>query len=226
MPAVLRRVVLPPCRGGLIAAFAFCFLLAGGDYVTPLPRVPALARCGCAKAVHMLRDEAAIPGVAQALSTIEPSRHAVVADRSEADRRLGYLVSLSARLLARALRTRTAPDGILPGQFPIVLELLAERVLTQRELCDRIRIEQGTMANTLKRMERDGLIERQPDRHDARQADIRLTPRGRRLTAEAVEHAAEVNRVAFTGLDPATEQTLRTALAAMIRNLDRDLHGA
>ena len=30
------RVVLPQCRAGLISAFAFTFLLASGDYVTPL----------------------------------------------------------------------------------------------------------------------------------------------------------------------------------------------
>jgi spermidine/putrescine transport system permease protein len=29
-------VVVPLCRSGLFAAFAFCFLLAAGDYVTPL----------------------------------------------------------------------------------------------------------------------------------------------------------------------------------------------
>jgi spermidine/putrescine transport system permease protein len=34
--AVLRRVLLPQCRLGVFAAFAFCFLLAAGDYVTPL----------------------------------------------------------------------------------------------------------------------------------------------------------------------------------------------
>lgn len=155
------------------------------------------------------------------MSPIETSPSPV--GSAEADRSLGYLVGLSARLLAGALRARTAPDGILPGQFPIVLELLAARVLTQRDLCERIRIEQGTMANTLKRMERDALIERRPTHHDARQADIRLTARGRLLASEAVAHAAEINRIACLGLDAAAERALRTALATMISNLDRDL---
>lgn len=31
-----RTVVAPQCRAGISAAFAFCFLLAAGDYVTPL----------------------------------------------------------------------------------------------------------------------------------------------------------------------------------------------
>ncbi|HXV23915.1 MAG TPA: ABC transporter permease [Alphaproteobacteria bacterium] len=33
---VLFGVVLPQCRAGLVAAFAFSFLIAAGDYITPL----------------------------------------------------------------------------------------------------------------------------------------------------------------------------------------------
>lgn len=150
-----------------------------------------------------------------------PSQHGSAGDTGGPS--LGYLVNLLARLLAQALRARTAPEGILPGQFPIVLELMGDPVLTQRDLCARVRIEQGTMANTLKRMERDGLIERQTARHDARQAEIQLSGKGRRLAAEAVVHAGEVNRVACLDIDGATERTLRSALIHMIRNLDRDL---
>ncbi len=34
--ATIIRVVIPQCRSGLFAAFAFTFLLAAGDYVTPM----------------------------------------------------------------------------------------------------------------------------------------------------------------------------------------------
>ncbi len=33
---VLMRVIVPQCLPGLFSAFAFCFLLAAGDYVTPM----------------------------------------------------------------------------------------------------------------------------------------------------------------------------------------------
>jgi spermidine/putrescine transport system permease protein len=33
---VLNDILIPRCRPGLIAAFVFCFLIAAGDYVTPL----------------------------------------------------------------------------------------------------------------------------------------------------------------------------------------------
>lgn len=42
--------------------------------------------------------------------------------------------------------------------------------LTQRELCERVRIEQSTMADTLQRRERDTLIRREPDPADGRRA--------------------------------------------------------
>lgn len=35
-PQVLMRVIVPQCLSGLFSAFAFCFLLAAGDYVTPM----------------------------------------------------------------------------------------------------------------------------------------------------------------------------------------------
>ena len=58
--------------------------------------------------------------------------------------------------------------GTWPGQIPIVLCLLAEEGLSQKELIERTRIEQSTMAEHLDRMERDGLIYRVRDKRDRR----------------------------------------------------------
>jgi DNA-binding MarR family transcriptional regulator len=136
---------------------------------------------------------------------------------------LGYLINLSARLLAQSLRARNGPDGILPGQFPIVLQLLRDNGLSQRDLCARVRIEQSTMANTLKRMERGGIITRALSRGNRRQQAIYLTPKGRALAEEAVENAAEVNRLALSGLDECARLQLRQMLLTMTVSLERDI---
>ena len=136
---------------------------------------------------------------------------------------LGYLVNLLARLLAQSLKVRDGPGGILPGQFPIVLELLKAEGLTQRELCDYVKVEQGTMANTLKRMERDGLLERYECDEDARQSRIHLTERGANLARVAVVNALEVNKVALSGLDEPTRAQLRSLLIGMVERLESDL---
>lgn len=147
-----------------------------------------------------------------------------VAGNAAPDRNsLGYQVNLLARLLAQALKRRNGRDGILPGQFPIVLELMAYDGATQRELCDGVRIDQSTMASTLKRMERDGLIERRPCARDGRQSTVHLTPSGRDLSETAIANAREVNRVALEALDPEAQQVLREALAKMAASLTRDL---
>ena len=136
---------------------------------------------------------------------------------------LGYLINLLARLLAQSLKARNGVEGILPGQFPIVLELLKSDGPTQRDLCEFVKIEQSTMANTLKRMERDGIIERRACADDGRQATVHLTASGRALAQTAVINAFDVNRVALEALDKDAQVQLRAGLIAMVERLEADI---
>lgn len=97
-----------------------------------------------------------------------------------------YLAARMAREFTAALQKRAAALGFSPGQFPILIELWHEEGLTQRQLLDRIDIEQATLANTLSRMERDGLIIRKTHPSDRRAQIIELTQRGRELEANAI----------------------------------------
>jgi DNA-binding MarR family transcriptional regulator len=112
---------------------------------------------------------------------------------------LGYQVNHLGRLLAQALRERIAPHGVVPGQFAQLLALYEKDEVTQNDLCDQVRIDQSTMAHTLKRMERDGLIQRSPDLTDRRSAVITLTHHARSLERRLTEAAQQVNRAATRG---------------------------
>ncbi|MFT4003250.1 MAG: MarR family transcriptional regulator [Rhizobium sp.] len=100
-----------------------------------------------------------------------------------------YLASQMAKGFARSLQQRAAKLGFSPGQFPILLELWSEDGLTQKQLLERVDIEQATMANTLSRMARDGLVERRPHPSDKRAQQIFLTSRAAAMQAEAIEAA-------------------------------------
>jgi MarR family transcriptional regulator for hemolysin len=100
-----------------------------------------------------------------------------------------YLASQMAKGFARSLQQRAATLGFSPGQFPILLELWSEDGLTQKQLLERIDIEQATMANTLSRMERDGLVERRPHPSDKRAQLVFLTNKAAAMQAEAIEAA-------------------------------------
>ena len=143
-------------------------------------------------------------------------------DRSQSP---GYIVNHVARLFALALHRRISPYGVVPGQFPALLCLYEENGLTQAELCRRVSIEQPTMANTLKRMERDGLIRRESDPVDGRRVRISLTPRARRLESKLSAMANEVNAIALSGLRAREAQSVLPILTKIAENLRNDLPG-
>lgn len=136
------------------------------------------------------------------------------------DQSLGYQINHLARLLEHALRDQIAPFGVVPGQFPTLLALWETDGLTQVELCGRVQIEQPTMANTLARMERDGLIERIPDPDDRRRSLVLLTQKARSLEQPLGAEARAVNAVATRGLDEAGVTALLGVLATIIDNLE------
>jgi len=134
----------------------------------------------------------------------------------------GHAVNYLARLFARALLRRIGPHGVNTGQFPVLLMLWERDGVTQTELVTQLAVEQPTMAGTLKRMERDGLIRRVPDPADGRQSRIQLTRRGRGLEDTLTSAARDTNGVALDGLTSAESAQLMKLVKRMIANLEHD----
>jgi len=133
---------------------------------------------------------------------------------------MGYLVNHLARLLANALRARTAPEGVVPGQFAQLLALYEQDGVTQAQLCEQVSIDQSTMAHTLKRMERDGLIRRVPDPLDGRRAIIGLTERARELEDRLTRSAQEINALTLRGFTDDEVSLCYHLVTRMIGNLE------
>ena len=118
----------------------------------------------------------------------------------EKENSAGFVVNHMARLFVKGLQERIAPLGIVTGQFPILLELWEKDGFTQRELLEKLDIEQATLANTLTRMERDGLISRTKHPLDARAQQIWLTDRAMEVRTKAYEAAEAQNAQALSDL--------------------------
>ena len=127
----------------------------------------------------------------------------------------GYLMNHIARQFAILLGEGLKPLGITPAQFPILLELWQKDGLSQQELVERADLKQATIANTLARMERDGLITREPNPDDARSRLIMLTEQARALQQQSTEIAKAINQRALSDLS-ADEQKLFLEMAAKI----------
>ena len=137
----------------------------------------------------------------------------------EKTRSAGFLANHLARLFANGLQQRIRPLGLAPAQFMTLLELWDEDGLTQRDLVRRLDVEQATMANTLIRMERDGLIERRSHPGDGRSQSIHLTAKAIALREPATSAAKSQNQLALANFSGEERQAfielMRRAIASM-----------
>lgn len=138
----------------------------------------------------------------------------------ERETSIGYMTNLAARLFVRAIERRLS--GGNAGPMPVFLALQDGRAMTQSALAQQAAVEQPTMANTLNRMERDGLISRSPDPNDKRSALVRLTELGRARADQAFESAVEVNGIAAGTLSEAELATYLDMVRRIVTVLERD----
>ena len=136
------------------------------------------------------------------------------------DNSAGYVANHMARLFARHIERGIRPLGLSIGAFPALLHLWERDGLTQKELVERIGIEQPTLAATLARMERDGLVTRHRDDRDGRIQRIRLTAQSRKLRDEAVAEALAVNEKALGGLSDAERRQFLDLMQRVIAGLE------
>jgi MarR family transcriptional regulator, transcriptional regulator for hemolysin len=138
-------------------------------------------------------------------------------------RSAGYMTNWAARLFARAIDQRLKLIGVSSGQLPVFFALAGGKTLTQKELARLASIEQPTMASTLARMERDGLVERRADPNDGRSSLVSLSARARRKAELVMQAIGEVNAGALDALTQAERAAYLDSLAKIIAALERRL---
>jgi DNA-binding MarR family transcriptional regulator len=138
---------------------------------------------------------------------------------------MGYLMHWGARLLRRLADQRLKALGFSSAYLPIIGTLGAGTPLSQKALAAAAAIEQPTMAATLARMERDGVVERAPDPKDGRSTLFSLTPAAKRKLPAVRRIIEQVNGEALAGLPTAERATFRRQLLAAIRGMERELAG-
>ncbi len=93
--------------------------------------------------------------------------------------------------------------------------------MSQTTLTRLALIEQPTMAATLSRMERDGLIERKPDLADGRSSLINLSPAAIAKSAEVIAVIVNGREEMLAGFDAAERQLFGAMLLRVIANLEQ-----
>lgn len=131
----------------------------------------------------------------------------------------GAVTSHAARLLSQALAEAQQTLRIAPAQYRIMRELWREDGLVQKNLIARLDIEQSTIGNTINRMVRDGLIERQPHPQDGRSQILCLTPHAKKMKDQAVNIACRINDKALSGFSEEEKIQFFSLMDKMIKAL-------
>ncbi len=132
----------------------------------------------------------------------------------------GHYISRIARGMARIGDVRLGELGFATAQLPVLTALKDGAQLSQAELARWAKVEQPTMAQLLARMERDGIVRREPDPRDRRSSLISLTdeaiaklPAGRAILRQG-------NKDMTRGLSAAEVRTLLDLLSRVLANVD------
>ncbi|WP_430912517.1 MarR family winged helix-turn-helix transcriptional regulator [Methylobacterium sp. sgz302541] len=135
-------------------------------------------------------------------------------------RQPGHYVARIARGLGRIGDARLRPLGFATAQLPVLAALKDGQRLSQTELARLSKVEQPTMAQMLARMQRDGLVKREPDPRDKRSSFISLTDDalGRLPAGRAV--LRQGNADITKGLSPEEVDTLVSLLARVLANIE------
>lgn len=132
----------------------------------------------------------------------------------------GYLTNWAARLFTRELERQLAPTGIAPAYMPVLFALADGSTLTQKALARRAAVEQPTMAATLNRMQRDGMITRRPDPADRRCALVTLTPLALGKIDAVERVVSAINTLALEQLAPGEREQFLGLLRRVIGVLE------
>ncbi|MFF2964074.1 MarR family winged helix-turn-helix transcriptional regulator [Streptomyces sp. NPDC057963] len=130
------------------------------------------------------------------------------------------------RQLQSALDRQLAHDSVLSGADYAVLAPLSESpddVLRARDLQVELGWERSRLSHQISRMEKRGMVAREPCEDDARGSMVRMTAQGRAaIEGAAPQHVETVRRYFFDPLSPDEVETLGVLFDRLLDSLSRD----
>jgi DNA-binding MarR family transcriptional regulator len=130
---------------------------------------------------------------------------------------IGFHAAQLARLVANRMRDALAPLGVQPAQAAALIEIGRAEGLTQKELVERLDVEQPGVARTHNGLEADGWITRQTK--VGRSQGLFLTDKARAVVPDAARITAEINRAALSELSRTESAHLIDRLGEVISSL-------
>jgi MarR family transcriptional regulator, organic hydroperoxide resistance regulator len=131
-----------------------------------------------------------------------------------------YILYMAARLMTAHHQKNVRSSGVHTAESFVLLELWQDRELSQGELSRRLRVKHATIGQTVRRLERNGMVERWKLPEDRRVVMTRLTEKGDAMQATVLEAAVELGRDVEAILGPKDSQAVARILGKVIAHYD------
>ncbi|HEY1958768.1 MAG TPA: MarR family transcriptional regulator [Polyangiaceae bacterium] len=132
----------------------------------------------------------------------------------------------SLRLIVRDLRVGAREveraAGVTGAQLFVLHQLAGDRALSLSDLAERTKTDPSSVSAIVKRLVAARLIVRRASKEDARRAELRLTPAGRRTIGRAPEPSQTRLLAAVARLRARDLAALRKSLRALVREMGLD----
>ena len=136
-----------------------------------------------------------------------------------------YLISRATLAVTSYLKKGFVNEGIntiKPAYLGVLLSLWNEDGLKANELGKRAGLEPSTMTGLLDRMERDGLVKREPDPNDRRAHRIHLTQGGVDAEASATKIVSKTLEKTFNTIPKKDIETTKAVLRTILLNCGKE----
>lgn len=134
---------------------------------------------------------------------------------------LGYLVHEVARLLKRRFEDEARGHGITLPQWRALTQIAKNDCISQVALASTIDADPMTTSGILDRLEKRGLVVREPDPADSRVKLARLTDEGQVLFTVARSVGQAMYESALDGVTPDERKTVEAVLEKIRGNLSK-----
>lgn len=132
---------------------------------------------------------------------------------------LGKRIMLLHMLRRRMMHEMNSENEIVPGQYPLLNHLSKNPDTSQQDLASMLFVSPASVAQSTKRLQSAGLLEKASDPDNLRKNRLRITPAGQNIVDSFQSLVEVVDQKTFRGFNKEELLQLQEFHNRMIRNL-------
>ncbi len=132
---------------------------------------------------------------------------------------LGYALFTTSHAMRRVLEADLLQLGMTLRQWEVLACLACDEGFSQTEMADYLGIEPPTLAGVLRRMERDGWLERKACSNDRRRNRITATAKAEAVWKQTTDTCHQIRQQATAGINKAEVEQLKSICQQIRLNL-------